>query len=423
MPRPVDPNEPLDLGYPDDPRDHDDAPTVPNIPATAVPGRSDAVSEPLVPPPPLHPSPPSSGPAGWRHRFDTWRHTYPKTEAVVFFMAGFCFDLLMLKRIDSVPMLIHQGAYNVLLTVFLVLDHRHTISPRVFSGTMAKVVEVRYGLIHFLFGTLFNAYVVFYFRAASGLGPLLFIGIIAALLVANELPRFRKLGPILRFGLLGFSWASFLAYLLPTLAGFLDPWLFYLAMALSAGLAYLTWRVTSRVTRDPAWTFRRGAAPALAAQALLFLLYALKLLPPVPLSLQSIGIAYDVAPRAGQLDVSTLTSEWKFWGYGDQDFKARPGDRVFVYARIFAPRRFRDTLYVRWAYEDPRRGWVESDRIPLTIKGGEKDWRGWAYKRNYAPGDWRVTIETDDERALGRLSLTITPDTETSTRTFRRFVE
>ncbi len=358
-----------------------------------------------------------------RLRFDTWRHANPKTEAVVFFCAGFAFDLLMLQRIDSVPMLIHQGAYNVLLTIFLVLDHRHTIMPRVYHGAWGKVIDARYGLIHFLFGTLFNAYVVFYFRAASGLGPLVFIALIAALLVANETPYFRKLGPIMRFGLLGFSWASFLAYLFPTLAGFLDPWLFYLAIAISAALAYGTWRVTSRITRDPAWTFQRGVAPALAVQGLLVLLYAVRVLPPVPLSLQSIGIAYEVTPRAGQLEVATRTSEWKFWAYGDQDFQARPGDRVHVYARIFAPRRFRDTLYVRWAYADPRRGWVESDRIPLTIKGGERDWRGWAYKRNYAPGEWRVTIETDDERALGRLDLTITADADTSTRTFRRFLE
>lgn len=358
-----------------------------------------------------------------RAHFDHWRHTNPKTEAVVFFMAGFCFDLLMLKRIDSVPMLIHQGAYNVLLTMFLVLDHHYTIAPRTFTGWVGKLIDIRYGLIHFLFGTLFNAYVVFYFRAAAGVGPMIFIAIIAGLLVANELPRFRALGPILRFGLLGFSWASFLAYLLPTVAGFLDPWLFWLAIVLSAALAYGTWRLTSWYTRDPKWTFQRGAAPALGAQALLLLLYVLKVLPPVPLSLQSMGIAYDVAPRAGQLDISTLTPRWKVWAYGDQDFRARPGDKVHVYARIFAPRRFRDTLYVRWAFDDPRRGWVESDRIPLTIKGGERDWRGWAYKRNYTPGDWRVTIETDDERALGRLDVTITTDGEVTPREFRQFTE
>lgn len=358
-----------------------------------------------------------------REAFNRWRHTNPKTEAVVFFAAGFAFDLLMLQRIDNVPMLIHQGSYNVLLTVFLVLDHRHTIAPRALDGWAAKLVGIRYGLIHFLFGTLFNAYVVFYFRAASGFWALLFIALIAGLLVANETPHFRKLGPIMRFGLLGFSWAAFLAYVFPTIAGFLDPWLFYASILVAAGLAYGTWRVTSRVTRDPAWTFSRGCAPALGAQLLLVFMYAVRVLPPVPLSLQSMGIAYDVTPRAGKLDVATLTSPWAFWRHGDQDFRAREGDRVHVYARIFAPRRFRDTLYVRWAYDDPRRGWVESDRIPLTIKGGERDWRGWAFKRNYMPGDWRVTIETDDERALGQLSLTITKDVETSSRSFRRFEE
>jgi len=349
--------------------------------------------------------------------FREWRERHPTIEAVAFFFAGFAFDLLMLHRIDSVPMLIHQGTYNLALAVLLVLDHRLEVRPTTYEGVRAKLVGWRQGLIHFLFGTLLNAYIVFYFRAASGVISLAFIVAIGGLLIANELPSVRKRGPIVRFALLGFSWASFLAYLLPTIVGFISQWLFYIAIAGSALTSYVIWRITSRVSRDPAWTFRRGALPALAIQAALLVLYLLKVVPPVPLALRGIGVAYDVVPEGGGLTLTTLTPAWKFWRQGDQTFYARQGDKVHVYARIFAPRGFKDSLYVRWAHLGST-GWEESDRIRLTIKGGEREWRGWAYKQNYSPGEWQVRVETDDGRALGHLAFDIETDTSSGARDF-----
>ena len=100
-------------------------------------------------------------------------------------------------------------------------------------------------------------------------------------------------------------------------------------------------------------------------------------------------------------------------------FFARPGDRVFCFARIFAPRRFRDGVKVRWAYDDPRSGWKRTDAIPLTITGGQEEgWRGIAYKRHFAPGRWKVDVETDDGREVGSIRFTIVEDRGTEPRTF-----
>jgi hypothetical protein len=77
---------------------------------------------------------PLSSPRGLKARFDNWRHHNPKTEAVTFFFGGFCFDLLMLHRIDSAPMLIHQGTYLSLLAVLLVADHAEERECRSPSG-------------------------------------------------------------------------------------------------------------------------------------------------------------------------------------------------------------------------------------------------------------------------------------------------
>lgn len=368
---------------------------------------------------------PLSSPRGLKARFDHWRHHNPKTEAVTFFFGGFCFDLLMLHRIDSAPMLIHQGTYLSLLAVLLVVDHRLTYAEErgveiaKWRGWVAKLVEIRHGLIHFLFGTLLNAFIVFYFRAASGIWAFLFLIGLGAVLVANELPRFRMLGPVMRYALYSFALTSYLAYLFPTLAGQLDAKLFVAAVLISSGATLSLWWVARRFSHDHDWNARKGAVPGLAIQALLLALYIADAVPPVPLSLTGIAIAHNVEWQGPRVRIETESPRWKFWAQGDTEFKARPGDRVFVFAKVFAPKGFRDALKVRWEVKHPSRGWERSDLIPLTITGGERDWRGFAYKQNYRPGSWRVTIETDEGRPVGSIRFTITEDLSTEERVLR----
>ena len=101
---------------------------------------------------------------------------------------------------------------------------------------------------------------------------------------------------------------------------------------------------------------------------------------------------------------------WKFWQAGDQSFAAQPGDTMTVFAAVFSPARFDDTVYIRWQRHDARTGWQESDRIPINITGGrEGGFRGFTTKQNYTPGDWRVTLETRDGREISRLYITVTP--------------
>jgi hypothetical protein len=338
---------------------------------------------------------------------------------VVFFLFGFCFDLLLLERIDSVPMLIHQGSYLLLLSILLALDHHFSVRGEPAPGFWARVLHFRHEVIHFLFGTLLNAFLVFYFKASSGLIALLFMAALGALLIANEMPRFRKLGSMMRVALLSFAISSYFAYLLPVLAGFLSPFLFLAAVLLASAVTYALWRLYSAWTHDPAWTMRRAVLPGLAIQAVLLALYFLHVVPPVPLSLKWIGIYHDVQRQGKTIKLFHQRAAWKLWQHGDQTFLARPGDRVFCFVRVFAPRHFRDGLKVRWAYHDRKSGWLRTDAIPLTITGGQEGgWHGTAYKKNFMPGHWKVEIETDDGREVGNVRFTVIEDPGTEPRTF-----
>jgi hypothetical protein len=107
------------------------------------------------------------------------------------------------------------------------------------------------------------------------------------------------------------------------------------------------------------------------------------------------------------------------WQHGDQEYAARPGDVVYCFARIFAPRGFKDAVYVHWWVEGRSGRWEDQGRTRLDISGGRVDgFRAYATKRNYHPGRWRVEVEIEDGRDLGTLHFNLTDDASTEPRTF-----
>ncbi|HMK72694.1 MAG TPA: DUF2914 domain-containing protein [Myxococcaceae bacterium] len=361
---------------------------------------------------------PSSGapaaPASPWRRLEAFRHRHARAEHLVFFVAGFTFDALMVSRIDETPVLLQQGAYLLVVGLLLLgLDawtHRGAEPPRLLRGLWRWSQPV----LHFMLGTLLNAYALFYFKSASGLSALLFLAVISLLLVVNELPRFRSLGPVVLYGLYSFCLTSYLAYLYPVLFGRLRPWMFLLAVLTSLlPLLFLAWRY-HRTTRDAGRVVRQALLPALGVQAVLLALYAAHLVPPVPLSLLHIGVYHGVARAAGGKGYALShhpSPWWRFWAQDEQDFLARPGDRIYCFVRIFAPRNFRDEVKVRWAHRDGGQPWALSDAVPLRITGGKDEgYAGFSYKQNWRPGDWKVTVETSDGREIGRRLFSVRDD-------------
>lgn len=331
----------------------------------------------------------------------------------MFFVGGFCFDALMVHRIDDAPVLIQQGAYLVVIGLLLfglnAWDHREVPPP----GFLRGIWRWSQPVLHFLLGTLLNAYALFYFKSASGLSALLFLGTISLLLLANELPQFRRYGPVVLFGLYSFCLTSYFAYLYPVLLGRLRPWMFLLAVATSLlPLLLLSWG-HHRFTGDTRRVLREALAPSLGVQAVLVLLFVGHFVPPVPLSLRDIGIYHGVqrAPNAATYTLSHHPRPWwRFWAKDEQDFLARPEDRIFCFVHIFAPRNFRDEVRLRWAHHEPL-GWASSDAVPLQVSGGKDEgYAGYSYKQNWRPGDWQVTVETRDGREIGKRRFTVSAD-------------
>lgn len=331
---------------------------------------------------------------------------------VLMFAAGFLFDLLTIQRIDAWTDLGIQLLYLAGLTGLLIYQHRESLGqwkpPSVIQRAWAYNVDA----LHFLYGGLLSAYVVLYLKSSTGARPIVFFLLLVGLMFFNEMPQIRRLGHRLRLGLYAFCVISFLNYFVPILVGRMADWVFALALLLSGGVA---WLVAGRLAahqerRRPIRV--RLFLPALAVCVAIAGLYALRLIPPVPLSVQFQGLYHDVR-RDGAAFLATYERPpfWLFWRRDSRPFRKRPGDRLNYFVRVFAPTRFQHEVFARWEYQDAKGGWHTSDRIRLPISGGRaQGFRAYAVKSKFDAGRWRVTAETDDGRAMASLSFTVEDD-------------
>jgi hypothetical protein len=364
-------------------------------------------------------------PAGLGGRFKAFKERHHVAFEVAFFFAGFLFDVLLLHRIDSTPLLIHQGTYLVLAAGLIFWDHRLHTAGKEPGGVLGKIASYRLWVMHFFLGTLLNAFMVFYFRASSGILAFLFLIGLSALIVANELPQFRARGPIVRVMMLSFAVTSYLAYLLPVLYGKLHWVQYVLATVIGSAATYGLWRLFSHFNKDPEWLFKRAVAPGLVMQAVLLLLYLLGVVPPVPLSLKQIGIYSSVVPQRGADKKLTYelqyepAPKWQPWRREAATYTAATGARAWVFVRIFAPARFNDTIGFQWEYDDPDKGWIPRGQAFRTGLSGasEEGYHTFAYSTMSKPGTYRVRVLTADDREIGRKTFEFVEGAPGETRT------
>ena len=364
-------------------------------------------------------------------KFKAFREKHHFLFEAAFFMAGFLFDTLLLHRIDSVPLLIHQGLYVVLAAWLIGIDHRIHVAGKEPEGRWKKIASYRTWVMHFLMGTVLNAFVVFYFRATSVYSASsLFMLLLLVVLFLNELPKFRARGPVVRVALLSFVVTSYCAYLFPLIVGRLAWWLFLPAVLAGAGASFGLWKLYRRFTHDPNWTFQRAVLPGLIVQVCLVGLYFAKLMPPVPLSLRTIGVYHGVAKDAeakGYKVKYVAPSVWKFWVDDAGEFPMREGDKAWAFVAVFAPKGFRDEIQFQWSYDDPKRGWTAlggPSVHPLGTGAINRDqgFRTYANITLRNPGNYRVVVSSSDGREIGRRSFEVVKDESTDERVFKEEV-
>jgi len=250
-----------------------------------------------------------------------------------------------------------------------------------------------------------NLYAIFFFKSSSLLASLGFLAFLLALLVANESRRFKALGLSVKFTLLALCFLAFSAAVVPIAAGRIGLGVFLLSMLVGCLPPVLAaWWIRSRKPELFMQARRQILLPLGFVLVGFLASYLVRVIPPVPLSIPFIGVYHTVERTEEGYRLTHERPWWRIWHNGDQQFRAQPGDKVYVFFRIFSPARFSDEVRMRWYWKPEGRGWALQDTIPINIVGGrEQGFRGYGVKANYQPGPWKVQVETTDGREIGRV--------------------
>lgn len=339
----------------------------------------------------------------------------------IFFSGGFVFDMATLGRIDNMMNIVSHGGF-LFCTLGLLISQIIGAQPGESAGKMSEFFfKYRNDAIHFMLGALLNAFVIFYFKSGSIINTFLLVAALFILLAMNEMEFFKRKGPTLKVVLFTISLSSFFIYLLPVLFGRTGGEIFLASQVCALLVILATWQILMHLNIDFPRVKSYFLTPSISVILVFSILYALHIIPPVPLSLKQIGIYHNIEKTDGKFTLSRLTPAWKFWSQGDQDFVAREGDRIYLFSRIFAPGGFRGKLYFHFQVKNKKNKWQTTDKIPLTIVGGrDEGFRGYAYKKNYSAGKWRALVETTEGREVGRINFRLSKSTETSEREFIR---
>jgi hypothetical protein len=319
------------------------------------------------------------------------------------------FDMLTADRVDSWLTIVQQALYlGVVTAVLTQMFFRPEPPPETQSFFKNRYYRYRVALLSFLLGSLLNLYTIFFFKSSTFFVSFVFMLAMVALLILNEMHHFRWLGLSFKFVLLSICGLSFCATAVPIVVGQIGVTVFLLSLAVGCvPIIVLAWWIRRRSPEHSPEVRKQIVVPFGLVLVAFLAAYLFRVIPPVPLSLPYIGIYHNVQRVKDEYVLSHERPGWRVWHNGDQEFRAQPGDRVFVFFRLFSPTRFADEVRVRWFLRESR-GWVAQDSIPIKITGGRAEgFRGFGVKSNYQPGEWKVHVETADGREIGRIYFTL----------------
>lgn len=340
----------------------------------------------------------------------------------IFFFGGFAWDALTIGRSVAVQDFAIFAAYLLVAGVILyvigrpsyvladsvrAIEKLPTCLPAWLAGRIASLYKrwhyphLPYFILQFIYGNLLSSLFILYFKSANHWLAWATSLLLAAMLVLNEFLESEYRRFTLSWALFGFCAMLLFNFALPFLLGSIHAVWFYLSTVLGALAAYWLYKKTPNHFGSfiPVWVIA----------AALMLAYAGDMIPPVPLVKRDMAMAYALEKVAGDYRLTQQASSWwVFWRKTSDDLQITPNQRVYCFSSVFAPAGLKTRLYHRWQIYSKKQGWVTTSHIGFSLSGGRYNgFRGYTYKQNLSAGDWRVSVETENEKTIAVHNFTI----------------
>ncbi|MBX4215621.1 DUF2914 domain-containing protein [Candidatus Parcubacteria bacterium] len=332
------------------------------------------------------------------------RHERHVSGASVLF--GFIWDSLTLGRPDSL-------FNNIVFITYLMVAAGTIILVAIAERRKRQAPVFALPVMQFSFGNLAGGLLVVYGQSGTFEGSALFFFLILAFILGNELARSYYARLSFHIAAWFFLIFAYMAMVVPILIGSIGDGVFILSgFASLAVVVGFLWLLRS-IARERVVLARRQNIMLISVVFVIWnLFYFFHVLPPVPLSLQHIGIYHS----AGRLlsDGYAVTYEEPSWWQFNRDTSPvfhREGDDAAAYcvSSVFAPGRLSATIEHVWErYDEASKSWEPRSVVRFPIAGGRQDgYRGYSVKFDLDLGRWRCSVETENGGLVGRTTFTV----------------
>lgn len=326
------------------------------------------------------------------------------------FIAGFAWDGIFLTRVTVNEASIVLGIYLGFIAFGIVAFN--AVESKISAGKLLRrsVAWIPY-VIQFMYGTLFNASLIFFTQSAELSASWPFLLFIAVIVLGNEI--FHRRRDRLTFQMIMFFVAEFLyfALIVPIIVGKMGSGIFISSGLISIVIIMIVSLAVSRFARA-----RFVEGKVIRGLIIIFIyvginvLYFENIIPPIPLSLKNVGVYHSVLKSGNDYKVTyEPMPSYVFWRKENSIFHAPAGSDAYVLSSIFAPTSISTQVYHEWWYFDINTNqWLLVSKIPFKISGGrDGGFRGYSKKEHIYIGDWRVDLTTDQNQRVGRLYFTV----------------
>lgn len=343
-------------------------------------------------------------------RFDAWRYSsggrfVRRYWLTLAFLLGFATDVVLLNRVDD--FLDNLILFTYLSLAFLSMTGLYLgVAERVGERLSHGLREWMPLVLQYAFGGLLSGMFIFYGRSGDWLvsAPLL-LGFLAVM-VANEVVTDRVTRVVYNLSLLFIGLFAYLVLLVPVVLGEMGPVVFVGSGLLALLVMYLYIQVLALIIPQFLRMQMRWVVFCIGSIFVAYNgLYFTNIIPPIPLSLQEIGIYHSVVRfDSGAYQLRYEPGPWwQVWQEEDKVFRAGSGGPVYCFSNVFAPTKIETDVQHRWEYRDEGGVWREHAAITYPIRAvGSQGYRGYTMISNYRSGSWRCSVETTRGQVLGR---------------------
>lgn len=325
-------------------------------------------------------------------------------------VGGFIFDAVTLKRVDAFWENLWIVAHLAVVAVCILVVNRAEKS----GADPKEPFKAHFWFLNalqFSFGGLLSTLLVFYFRSGSLRVSWPFFLILGVAFLANERLKQHYARLYFQIGLFFLCLYCFTIFILPVVLHAIGPFIFLLSGAVSLALMYL-FLLFLRTADDEKLAAGRRRSINICIGAIFLainLLYFLRLIPPLPLSLQDGSVVHAIARNAeGNYAVQSEDPGLLHFFRLVDTFHAVPGAPVYAYSAIFSPTSLNTKIVHEWQFYEPKRGWTTVSRVELPVRGGRGGgYRTYSVNAAVTAGAWRVNVETPNGALLGRLRFNV----------------